>query len=218
MNDPHPGTPPSGQGGFPPAGQGGFPPPGQFGYPPAGHYPPPRKGSGRTLIWLAAGLVLVVAVIGIVALLVRGGGDSEDKADDGPRGQSCATYQDVVLSSEMWSATEFDPDRLQEMYDTVLEDITDEEIESLVSEEATVVVDYYRAIGEWKQSMEDALSRGETPETTIPAELQAQQADIPRTQAAVREACREFLPQAEDGPAPSITARPLVTPSPMGDN
>ncbi|WP_436700126.1 hypothetical protein [Nocardioides sp. BYT-33-1] len=219
MNQPPPGTPPFGQGGHPP------PPPGQPPYqqswtPPAG--PPPRgSGTGRTLVWLAAGLVLVLIVIGVVALVVRGGdsADSDDKAGGGDRQTSCETYAEVVWSSEIWAATDFDPEKLQEMYDAALADIRDDEIEELVSAEASVVVSYYRAVGEWKQSMMDALGRGERPETTLPAELTAQQGEIPRAQGAVIEACADVLPQRDDdAPVPRVTAPTLESPSWMDED
>lgn len=187
MNQPHPGTPPYG----PP--QGWPPPPGS---PPVGP-PPGRRGPGRTLAWLAIGLVLVLGVIAVVALVVRGdSGDSaasDDEPGDSARETSCAAYRDVVQSSELWAAADADPDRLQEMYDAVLADIAsagDDEIETLVTEEATVVVSYYRALADWKQETEDAISRGEYPDSNIPDEITAQRGEITRTQAAVVEACQ----------------------------
>ncbi|MCR1786629.1 hypothetical protein KVF89_29105 [Nocardioides carbamazepini] len=216
MNHPQPGAPPSGPGGYPP-------PPGQPPYPqgwPAPGGPPPKRGrTGLTLALLAAGLVLVLVVIGAVALVVRGG-DAED-SDSGAGGAheaSCEVYADVVSSSEIWAATEFDPDKLQEMYDAALADITDDEIEELVSAEATVVVAYYRAVAEWKQSMMDALGRGESPETTLPDELTTQQGEIPRVQGAVIEACADVLPQREDdAPVPRVTAPSLDKPTWMDE-
>ncbi|MDQ6527292.1 hypothetical protein RB608_27000 [Nocardioides sp. LHD-245] len=225
MNQPHPGTPPFGQGGHPPPPPGQ--PPYQQGWPPPPAGQPPRgsgsrgSGTGRTLVWLAAGLVLVLVVIGVVALVVRGGdsADSDDKASGGALQASCEAYADVVLNSEIWAATDFDPDKLQEMYDAALAEITDVEIEELVSAEATVVVSYYRAVGEWKQAMMDALGRGETPETTLPAELTAQQGEVGRQQRAVIAACVDVLPQRDDdAPVPQVTAPTLERPSWMDED
>ncbi|XBB65172.1 hypothetical protein ABFU82_13715 [Nocardioides sp. WV_118_6] len=165
--------------------------------PPSG--PPPRRGPGRTLAWLAAGLVLVLLVLGAVALVVRNdsGDDGDSGSADGESGDvareaSCDAYRDVVQSSELWSAADADPDRLQEMYDAVLADIAtagDDEMAALVTDEATVVVSYYRALADWKQEMEDAVRRGEYPDTTVPTEITSQRGEITRTQGAVVEAC-----------------------------
>jgi hypothetical protein len=215
MNHPQPGTPPSGPGGYPP-------PPGQPPYPqgrPAPGGPPPKRGrTGLTLALLAAGLVLVLVVIGAVALVVRGG-DAED-SDSGAGGAheaSCEVYADVVSSSEIWAATEFDPDKLQEMYDAALADITDDEVGAAVQEEATVVVSYYRALLEWKQSTEDALARGEYPDTAMPAEITEQSGEIARVQGAVAEACQDVLPGRGDKPAPRVTAPSLDKPTWMDE-
>lgn len=212
MNYPPPATPPFGQGGYPPPPGQPPVPPGWM--PPAGP-PPKRPGPGRTIAWLAAGLVLVLALIGGVALIVRSG-DSEgadEEAGGGAHDASCEAYADVVLSSEVWAASELDPDKLQKMYDAALADITDETVEELVKEEATTVVSYYRAVAEWKQSMQDALSRGEYPDTELPAEITAQQSEIPKVKGAVIEECKDTWP-APDEPLPSISERTLISPSP----
>jgi hypothetical protein len=204
---------------MPPSGQGGDPPPGQPPYPqgwPAPAGPPPTRGrTGLTLALLGAGLVLVLIVIGVVAVVVRGEGDAEDSDGDagGAREASCEVYADVVLSSEIWAATDFDPDKLEEMYDAALGDITDDTVEAAVEGEATVVVSYYRALGEWQQSVDDALARGEYPDTAIPAEITDQRGEIARTQGAVAEACQDVLPDRGDEPAPSVTAPSLSNPT-----
>jgi hypothetical protein len=67
--------------------------------------------------------------------------------------------------------------------------------------------------------MMDALGRGERPETTLPAELTAQQGEIPRAQGAVIEACADVLPQREDdAPVPRVTAPTLESPSWMDED
>jgi hypothetical protein len=207
-----------------PSGPGGFPPPGQPPYAqtwaaPAGPPPPRRSRTGLTVALLAVGLVVVLGVIAVVALVVRGddsdsSGDAGDSAGAGRAHEaSCEAYRDVVLNSEVWAATDLDPDKLQEMYDAALADITDDEVEALVEEEATVVVSYYRALGEWKQSLEDALAQGEYPDTAIPADITAQQGEIAQAQLAVVEGCRDVLPAGDDKPLPKITAPTLNTPS-----
>lgn len=211
MNYPPPPAPPSGPGGFPPPGQ---PPYAQTWAAPAGPPPPRRSRTGLTIALLVVGLVLVLGVIGVVALVVRG----DDSGDSGSTGgdaheASCEVYRDVVLNGEVWAATDLDPDKLQEMYDAALADITDDEVEALVEEEATVVVSYYRALREWKQSLEDALAKGEYPDTAIPADITSQQGEIPASQAAVLEACQDVLPAGNDKPIPKITAPTLNTPS-----
>jgi hypothetical protein len=215
MNYPPPPVPPTGPGGFPPPGQ---PPYAQTWAAPAGPPPPPKRSrTGLTIALLAVGLVLVLAVIGVVALVVRGDdsdstGDS-DSARGGAHEASCKAYQDVVLNSEIWSATDFDPDKVQEVYDAALADITDDEVATLVEEEATVKVSYYRALREWKQSVDDALARGEYPETTMPAELTTQASEIQETQRAVLESCKDTFPDRGNQPVPKITAPTLNTPS-----
>ncbi len=202
MNQQHPGTPPYGQGGWPPPGQ---------------QPPPTRPGSGRTLAWLAAGLVVVLLVIGAVALVMLSDGDDDDAGKDDQAGgdarkASCEVYRDVVLSPEIWAATDLEADKLQEMYDAVRADLTDDEIDELVAAESDVVVGHYRAVDEWKQSMEDALSRGENPDTSLPAEITGGQAAITQARTAVLEACAGALPQGDGGPQPQLTAPPLDRP------
>lgn len=214
MNQPPSGPPPYGPGGHP---HGGYPPPGQ-------QPPPARSGSGRTLAWLAAGLVVVLVAIGVVALVVLGGDDegdggrNDDKASSGALKDSCEVYRDVVWSDQTWAATDVDPDRVQEMYDAVLADVTDEDLKALVTTESEIAVDYYRTVEEWKQSMEDALGRGETPDTALPAELTEQRAELTAAQGDVIEACKDVLPEPEDRPRPSITAPPLDRPSWMDED
>ncbi|KRB76935.1 hypothetical protein ASE01_09195 [Nocardioides sp. Root190] len=202
MNQPPPGPPP---------------PPYAPGWPPPAGPTPPRRRTGLTLVLLAVGLVVVLGVIAVVALVVRGDdgpGSGGDGGDDSARATSCEVYADVVMSSELWAATEFDPDKLQEMYDAALADITDDEIATVVGEEATVVVSYYRDLEEWKQSVDEALARGEYPESAIPAEISDQRGELTRAQGAVAEACGDDLPGRLDDPAPSITAPTLESPSP----
>lgn len=217
MNYPPPPAPSSGPGGFPPAGQ---PPDAQTWAAPSG--PPPRRSrTGLTIALLAVGLVLVLGVIGIVALVVRGDDSdgSGDSAGDagGAHEVSCEVYTDVVLSSEIWAATEFDPDKVQEVYDAALADITDDEVATLVEAEATIQVSHYRAVRDWEQAAEDALSRGEYPETTLPAELTAQRTEIQDAQRAVLEECQDTLPDRGDQPVPKVTAPTLNTPSWMDE-
>ncbi|WP_193611670.1 hypothetical protein [Nocardioides lijunqiniae] len=203
MNDPLP----------PSVGQGGFPPPGQ----PPHTQPPKGPRTGLTLALLGAGLVLVLVVIGVVALVVRGdGSDKEDDTSGGAHEASCEVYADVVLNSQIWAATEFDPDKLQEAYDAALADISDDEIAALVKEEATVTVAYYQALQDWKQGVDDALAQGQTPDTEIPAEISSQQAEIPKAQGAVIQACQGVYPD-RDEPLPSITAPTLETPTWMDE-
>lgn len=190
------------------------PPPYPQGWPAPAGPPPPRRRTGLTLALLGAGLVVVLMVIGIVALFVNEGSKKPDDQAGGAHEASCEVYADVVLSSELWSATEFDPDKLQEMYDAALADITDDEVGGLVEEESAAVVSYYRALAEWKQSVDDAVARGEYPDSAVPAEVTAQQAEIPRTQAAVAGACSDVLPGRGDEPAPRVTAPTLQNPSP----
>ncbi len=249
MNDSHPGQPPQGQGWPPPHPNAGWPPPqgqhpqgqqtwaaptggpplGPPGFPPQGGPalppgPPKRSNTGRTLLFLGLGLVLVIAVIATVALVVRGDdkGDSGAAGNSDPKGggarkESCQTYVDLALNSEIWSATDLDPDKLQEMYDAVLGEITDDKVHDLVAEESEVVVGYYSDLADWKQQMMDALGKGETPDTELPADLTAQQPEIGKAQRAVLDACKEFLPPAPDGPIPSITAPTLDIPDWMKD-
>ncbi|GAA4090917.1 hypothetical protein ACFFOS_26415 [Nocardioides kongjuensis] len=202
------------------------PPPGQPPYAqtwaaPSGPPPPRRSRTGLTIALLAVGLVLVLGVIGVVALVVRGddsdGSDEPAGAGGGAHEASCEVYRDLVLNSEVWAATDLDPDKLQEMYDAALADITDDEVAGLVEEEATVTVSYYRALGEWKQSLDDALAQGEYPDTAIPDDITAQQGRIPESQAAVVEACQDVLPAGNDKPIPKITAPTLNTPSWLDD-
>lgn len=226
MNYPPP-PPPPGEGGFPPPGrpnqQPGLPPyaqtwaaPGQV---PAG---PPQKGprTGLTLALLGGGLVLVLVVIGVVALVVRG--NDSDGADGSAGGdarkESCEAYTDSVWNVEVRSAAEADPDKLQEVYDAALADITDDEFAALVEDEATITVAYYQAIGDWRQDLEDALSRGEIPEdTNLPAEITAQQEELQKAQKATLEACADVFPDRGDEPLPSITAPTLDRPTWMDD-
>jgi hypothetical protein len=183
--------------------------------------PPKRSRTGLTIALLAVGLVLVLGVIGIVALVVRGDDSdgSRDSAGDagGAHEASCEVYTDVVLSSEIWAATEFDPDKVQELYDAALADITDDDVAALVEQEATVKVSYYRALREWKQAAEDALSRGEYPETTLPDDLTAQHTEIQDAQRAVLEECQDTFPDRGNQPVPKITAPTLNTPSWMDE-
>ncbi len=222
MNQPPPGPPPPGYGGFPP-------PPGQPPFPPGWHPqpgqqpgrqpgPPPRRSrTGLTIALLAGGLVLVLAAIGITWLLVNEDGSGDDDGDGGgassaAREEACDVYADVLLDSEIWAASELDPDKLQEVYDAVLADISDDELATLVEAEAEATVSYYAALAAWEQETLDAVSRGEYPDTTIPSEITDQQGEVTRTQGAVIEACAGSLPDRGDGPAPSITAPPLETP------
>lgn len=206
----------------PPAGTPSFGPP----PPPPPFAPPPqRSGNGRTVLWLVAGLVLVLAVIAALAFVVLGGDDDDkdDKeaaGDGGARTASCESYQTLIMSSEVQAAAGFDPDELQSMYDAVLADVEDDkEFAALVEDEAAAVVPYYRALAEWKQSMEDALSRGEYPETTVPAEITDQQGELQSAQRGVLEACSEVWSNGDDGgePIPEITAPTLETPSWMDE-
>ena len=84
-----------------------------------------------------------------------------------------------------------------------------------MSQEATLHVAYYRALGEWKQSLLDEVAQGGNPETTIPAELTAQKTEALEAQRAVLEVCKDSLDDGGGGgePLPSITAPPLETPS-----
>lgn len=205
----HPLPPPSGQGGFPPPGR---PPYTQTWPAPAPGGPPPKgPRTGLTLALLGVGLVLVLVAIGVVALVVRG--DDSDSADDAAGGAheaSCDVYADVVLNSQIWAATEFDPDKLQETYDAALADITDDEIAALVEEESRVTVAYYRALQDWKQGIDDALAQGQYPDTEMPAEITSQQAELPKAQGAVIDACQDVYPDRGDEPLPSITTPTLL--------
>ncbi|MBM7516151.1 hypothetical protein [Nocardioides nitrophenolicus] len=189
------------------------PPPYAQTWPVPGGPPPKRPRTGLTLALLAGGLVLVLGVIGVVALVVRGDDSEGDDAREGAHQASCEVYTDVVLNSEIWAATEFDPDKVQEVYDAALADITDDEVAALVEEEATVKVSYYRALREWKQDAEDALSRGEYPETTLPPELTAQGTEIQGAQRAVLEECQDTFPDRGNQPVPKVTAPTLEKPS-----
>jgi hypothetical protein len=204
----------------PPAGTPSFGPP-----PPPPFAPPPqRSGNGRTVLWLVAGLVLVLAVIAALAFVVLGDDDDKDDkeaaGDGGARTASCESYQTLIMSSEVQAAAGFDPDELQSMYDAVLADVEgDQEFAALVEDEAAAVVPYYRALAEWKQSMEDALSRGEYPETTVPAEITEQQGRLQSAQRGVLEACSDVWSSGDEGdePIPEITAPTLETPSWMDE-
>lgn len=210
----------------PPAGMPSFGPPPP---PPPPYAPPPQgSGKGRTVLWLLAGLVLVLAVIGVVAFVVLGG-DEDDKdgkdgkdaaGDGGARTASCESYQTLIMSSEVQAAADFDPEELQSMYDAVLADVEDDqEFAALVEDEAAVVVPYFQALADWKQSTEDALSRGEYPDTTVPAEITEQRGELARVQGAVLEACSESWSSGDEGdePVPEITAPTLETPSWMDE-
>lgn len=206
MNYPQqPGMPPYGQGAYPP-------PPGQA----------PRSGNGRTLLWLSAGLVVVLLVIGAVALLVLRDDDSSDSDADAAgsaRADSCEVYSDAMLNVETWAAADSDPDQFQELYDALAEDITDDEIRDLVAKEAEVVVAQKRGMAEWKQSMEEALRKGEEPDTTLPDNLVGANSGVPQAQAAVVEACADVLgTDNDDAPIPEITAPSLDLPSGMGED
>lgn len=199
--------------------------PQQPGMSPYGHgaYPPPpsqapRPGSGRTLLWLAAGLVVVLLAVGAVALLVLGD-DSDESPGEGTsnaRDESCAVYSESMLNVETWAAVGNDPDRMQELYDALAEDITDDEIRALVAAEAEAMVAQKRGIQEWKASMEEALERGEHPDTTLPDGLGAD-SPAPKAQAAVINACASALGADDDAPVPQVTAPTLDLPSGLGD-
>lgn len=222
MNQQHPGLPPSPEN-QPPFGQGYPQNPAGWG-PPAG-LPPQRPRTGRTLAWLAAGLVLVLVVIGGVALAMSGGDDEESEASgsstpaagSGSHVASCQTYLDVVASSEVWAAAGTDPVKMKSMYDQVVADIEDPTVKSLVTAESEAVVAYYEALAEWKTSLEEALSNGDDPDTTMPTEMVALQKKIPAAQGAVLQACADVGSQGggndPEEPVPSITAPTLETPA-----
>ena len=178
------------------------------------------------MLWLVAGLVLVLAVIAALAFVVLGDDDKDDEddknaaGDGGARTASCESYQTLIMSSEVQAAAGFDPDELQSMYDAVLADVEDDqEFAALVEDEAAAVVPYYRALADWKQSVEDALSRGEYPETTVPAEITEQQGQLQSAQRGVLEACSDVWSSGDEGdePIPEITAPTLETPSWMDE-
>lgn len=241
-NQPPQGQPPYGQGpqGQPPYGQppydqpswsgpAGPPPPGQpqpgWAAPAGG--PPKGPNTGRTLAWLAGGLVLVLLVLGGVALFMRGdSGDSDTAEDAGPSGDgthesSCQTYLDVVASSEVWSSAGADPAALTKMYDAVLAEIDDDEIKALVTTESEAVVPYYEKLSAWRTALEDAAKNGEDPDTTMPVEMTELRSKITAAQSAVLAECSDVSVDGDDTdpdePVPSITAPPLDRPSWMDE-